>query len=286
MAHPPELPLPLVRAAIAAALAEDLGRAGDVTAAAVLAPDARAEAAMAAREAGVIAGQALAAEAFAAVGDVIYTPLVPDGTEVAPGAEIARIAGRARPLMAGERVALNFLCHLSGIASETARFVAAVRGTGARIACTRKTTPGLRAFEKYAVRAGGGINHRFGLDDAILIKDNHIAVAGGVAPALEAAFAAAGHLTPVEIEVDTLAQLEEALAAGARIVLLDNMDPATLREAVALTAGRATLEASGGVTLERVREIAETGVDVISSSRLTMGARPLDIGLDIRLEAP
>jgi nicotinate-nucleotide pyrophosphorylase (carboxylating) len=185
--------------------------------------------------------------------------------------------------MGGERVALNFLCHLSGIASLTARFVEAVAGTGARITCTRKTTPGLRAAEKYAVRIGGGANHRFGLDDAILIKDNHIAVAGGVGPAVRAARAYAGHLMAVEVEVDTIAQLHEALEAGAPVILLDNFDVARLREAVAIAAGRAVLESSGGVTLESVRALAQTGVDVISSSRITMAAGTLDLGLDIEI---
>jgi nicotinate-nucleotide pyrophosphorylase (carboxylating) len=187
--------------------------------------------------------------------------------------------------MSGERVALNFLNHLSGIATQTRRYADAVAGTGAMICDTRKTTPGLRSLEKYAVRCGGGANHRFALNDAILIKDNHIAVAGSVAAAYKAAEAYAGHLVAIEIEVTTLAELEEALEAGARIIMLDNMDNDTLREAVAINGGRAKLEASGGVKLDRVRAIAETGVDFISTSQITMGATPLDLGLDVVIRA-
>ncbi|MBB5516691.1 nicotinate-nucleotide pyrophosphorylase (carboxylating) [Rubricella aquisinus] len=281
----PSLPTPLIRSAVTAALAEDLGRAGDITTLSTIGPDARATAVMNAREAGVIAGMPLAAEAFAQVGEgLVFAPLVSDGDRVEAGQDIARITGPARALLSGERVALNYLMHLSGIATHTARFVDRIAGTGARICCTRKTTPGLRAVEKYAVRCGGGANHRFGLDDAILIKDNHIAVCGGIATALERARAYAGHLVAVEIEVDTLDQLQEALDAGADAVLLDNMAPETLREAVAMTAGRARLEASGGVNFDSVRAIAETGVDYISTSRITMAAGTLDIGLDIRIE--
>ncbi|MEM9009840.1 MAG: carboxylating nicotinate-nucleotide diphosphorylase [Pseudomonadota bacterium] len=279
--YPPDLPLPLVRQAVEAALAEDLGRAGDLTGQATLAPEATATAVLSSRAEGTVAGLALARMACELVGDLSFEPMLGDGAVVGAGGTVARIAGRARALMMAERVALNFLCHLSGIATETSRYVAAVAGTKARICCTRKTTPRLRAFEKYAVRCGGGTNHRFGLDDAILIKDNHIAVAGGVGAALARAHAFAGHLVAIEIEVDTLAQLREALEAGAKAVLLDNMGTDDLTEAVRLTAGRATLEASGGVTLESVAAIAATGVDYISSSRLTMGAIPLDLGLDI-----
>jgi nicotinate-nucleotide pyrophosphorylase (carboxylating) len=286
-AHPPypgALPRHLIEAAVGAALAEDLGLAGDLTSQAVLAPEAEAGAVMATREDGVVAGLPLAATAFRLVGPgVTFEALVEDGSRVRAGDAVARVSGNARLVMAGERVALNFVNRLSGIASLTRRFVDAVEGTGARICDTRKTTPGLRAFEKYAVRCGGGANHRYALDDAILIKDNHIAVAGGVAPAFRAAERFAGHLVAIEIEVQSLAELEEALAAGARIVLLDNMDNETLRRAVALTAGRARLEASGGVRLERVRSIAETGVDYISSSQITMGAPPLDLGLDVTI---
>jgi len=279
-----ELPALLVETAVRAALAEDLGLAGDLTSQATLPPDATAFATLAAREPGVIAGLELAAEVFRQIGHAVsFEPQVADGSAVVPGDVVARVSGNARQVLGAERVALNFVNHLSGIATLTRAFVEAVDGTGARICDTRKTTPGLRAFEKYAVRCGGGANHRYALDDAILIKDNHIAVAGGVAKAYVAAREFAGHLVAIEIEVTTLAELEEALGAGATIVLLDNMDNETLRDAVALNKGRARLEASGGVTLGRVRGIAETGVDYISSSQITMGAKPLDLGLDVQI---
>jgi nicotinate-nucleotide pyrophosphorylase (carboxylating) len=207
-----------------------------------------------------------------------------DGTPLQKGHVIATVTGPGRAVLAGERVALNFLGRLSGIASETARYVEAVKGTRAAIVCTRKTTPGLRAIEKYAVRCGGGMNHRFGLDDAILIKDNHIAVAGGVRPALEAARAHAGHLVKIEIEVDTLDQLDLVLETGlADVVMLDNMAPAELAEGVRRVAGRMPVEASGGVRLDTVRAIAESGVNMISVGALTHSVRVLDIGLDIDL---
>ncbi len=279
---PAQLPRLLIERAVAAALEEDLGLAGDLTSQATLTPDAWAEATLSAREPGVIAGLDLAAAAFRLVGDgVDFAPQVADGEAIAAGGVVAVVKGPARLVMSGERVALNFLNHLSGIATLTRTYVEAVAGTGARIADTRKTTPGLRPFEKYAVRCGGGANHRYALNDAILIKDNHIAVAGSVTAAYKAAEAFAGHLVAIEIEVTTLAELEEALEAGARIVLLDNMDNDTLRQAVALNAGRAKLEASGGVKLDRVRSIGETGVDYISTSQITMGAKPLDLGLDV-----
>lgn len=279
-----ELPRHLVDRAILAAFDEDLGLAGDLTGQATLPRDASATATFSAREAGVIAGLPLVAAAFRLIGDdVTFEASVPDGAHVAAGAVVGHVWGNARQVMAAERTALNFLNHLSGIATATARFVDAVAGTRARICDTRKTTPGLRAFEKYAVRCGGGSNHRYALDDAILIKDNHIAVVGGAGKAYTAARAFAGHLVSIEIEVDSLAQFEDALAAGARVVLLDNMDNDMLREAVRINAGRAVLEASGGVTLDRVRSIAETGVDFISTSQITMGARPLDIGLDVAI---
>lgn len=282
--HLGELPVHLVEAAVRAALAEDLGLAGDLTSQATLPGDATAFATLSAREAGVIAGLPLAAEAFRQIGHgVSFDPQISDGAAVAAGDVVARVAGDARQVLGAERVALNFLNHLSGIATLTRAFADAIEGTGARICDTRKTVPGLRAFAKYAVRCGGGANHRYALDDAILIKDNHIAVAGGVAKAYEAAAAFAGHLVAIEIEVTTLAELEEALGAGASLVLLDNMDIDMLRRAVALAGGRARLEASGRVTLERVRAIAETGVDYISSSQITMGARPLDLGLDVKI---
>ncbi|UXN70039.1 carboxylating nicotinate-nucleotide diphosphorylase [Devosia neptuniae] len=283
---PAHLPRLLVERAVAAALEEDLGLAGDLTSQATLAPDAVATASLSAREAGVIAGLDLAAAAFRLVGDgVVFTPALSDGDRVAAGGLVATVSGPARLVMSAERVALNFLNHLSGVASLTRIYADAVAGTDAQICDTRKTTPGLRAFEKYAVRCGGGANHRYSLDDAILIKDNHIAVAGSVTAAYQAAEAFAGHLVAIEIEVQNLAELEEALAAGARIVLLDNMDNGLLRQAVALNKGRAKLEASGGVKLDRVRSIAETGVDFISTSQITMAAVPLDLGLDVEIEA-
>lgn len=279
---PAQLPRMLVERAVAAALEEDLGLAGDLTSQATLAPNAWAEATLSAREPGVIAGLELAAAAFRLVGEgVDFVSQVADGDRIEAGGVVATVKGPARLVMSGERVALNFLNHLSGIATLTRTYADAISGTKTRIADTRKTTPGLRAFEKYAVRCGGGANHRYALSDAILIKDNHIAVAGSVTAAYRAAEAFAGHLVAIEIEVTTLAELEDALAAGARIVLLDNMDNDTLRQAVAINAGRARLEASGGVKLDRVRAIAETGVDYISTSQITMGAKPLDLGLDV-----
>ncbi len=282
--YPAELPAVMVRAAVQAALTEDLGRAGDVTSLATISPEATAVAVMNSRETGVISGLALAQEAFAAMeAGLVFTALVADGEAVTPGTDVARIEGNARALLSAERVALNYMCHMSGIASHTARFVKAVAGTNAQVCDTRKTTPGLRAVEKYAVRCGGGSNHRFGLDDAILIKDNHIAVCGGISQAIAQARAYAGHLVALEIEVDTLEQFREALDAGADVVLLDNMDTDTLETAVSINKGRAKLEASGGVTLDTVGSIARTGVDYISSSRLTMGAGTLDLGLDIKI---
>ncbi|MEO5806077.1 carboxylating nicotinate-nucleotide diphosphorylase [Devosia sp.] len=283
-AFPAQLSRLIVERAVTAALEEDLGLAGDLTSQATLSPTDMAIALLSSREAGVIAGLDLAAAAFRLIGDgVIFAAQVNDGDRVSPGDVVARVSGPARLVMSAERVALNFLNPLSGIATLTRRFVDAVEGTKARICDTRKTTPGLRAFQKYAVRCGGGANHRFSLDDAILIKDNHIAVAGSVTAAYKAAEAYAGHLVAIEIEVTTLVEFEEALAAGARVVLLDNMDNATLRQAVGLNKGRARLEASGGVKLDRVRSIAETGVDYISSSQITMAAPPLDLGLDVEI---
>ncbi|WP_439602501.1 carboxylating nicotinate-nucleotide diphosphorylase [Devosia sp.] len=279
------LPPALVEEAVRRALAEDLGLAGDLTSQATIPADAVATATLSAREAGVIAGLPLALEVFRQLGGAVsFDPQVSDGAAVTKGDIVAVVAGDARQLLAGERTALNFLNHLSGIAAHTHKFVEAVAGTGARICDTRKTTPGLRAFEKYAVRCGGGWNHRYALDDAILIKDNHIAVAGGAGKAYRAARQAAGHLVAIEIEVTSLDELSEVLDAGATIVMLDNMDNQLLRAAVKLNDGRARLEASGGVTLERVRGIAETGVDYISSSQITMGARPLDLGLDVEIQ--
>jgi len=279
------LPPALVEDAVRRALAEDFGLAGDLTSQATIPVGAVAMATLSAREAGVIAGLPLALEVFRQLGDgVSFDPQVADGAQVAKGDIVAVVSGDARQLLAGERTALNFLNHLSGIAAHTHKFVEAVAGTNARICDTRKTTPGLRAFEKYAVRCGGGSNHRYALSDAILIKDNHVAVAGGAGKAYRAARAAAGHLVAIEIEVTTLSELEDVLEAGATIVMLDNMDNELLKAAVRLNDKRARLEASGGVTLERVRGIAETGVDYISSSQITMGAKPLDLGLDVEIQ--
>jgi nicotinate-nucleotide pyrophosphorylase (carboxylating) len=263
------------------ALEEDLGRAGDLTSDLVVPADARARARLVARKAGTIAGLIAADSAFSLVDPALGLHVeIPDGTQVPGGAVLATIEGRARSLLTAERVALNFLGHLSGIATATGMLVEAVAGTRARIVCTRKTTPGLRVLEKYAVRCGGGFNHRFGLDDAVLIKDNHLAACGGVRPAIERARSGLGHVTKIELEVDSLAQLEEALSLGVDAILLDNMTVADLRRAVELARGRATLEASGNVTLASVRTIAETGVDYISSGAITHSAPSLDVALD------
>ena len=274
----------LVEDAVRAALLEDLGRAGDITTNATIPAMKQARAVIAARQPGIVAGLDLAKAAFRLLDPALsFETRIADGTAVTPGAILATIEGPARALLSAERVALNFLGRLSGIATLTSRYVAAVAHTKARIVCTRKTTPGLRTFEKYAVLCGGGFNHRFGLDDAILIKDNHIAVAGGIIPALRAVKAAIGHLVKIEIEVDTLDQLDDVLAEGADVVLLDNMTPARLREAVARVKGRLLTEASGGVTLETVAAIAESGVDMISVGALTHSAQVLDVGLDIQI---
>jgi nicotinate-nucleotide pyrophosphorylase (carboxylating) len=271
---------PLVRGA----LLEDLGRAGDLTTDLIVPVEVLARAALVAREGGIIAGLDLAILAFALIApDIAVESVAIDGSLVAPNDVIARISGPARGILTAERTALNFLGHLSGIASATASIVASVRGTKVKIVCTRKTTPGLRAVEKYAVRAGGGANHRFGLDDALLIKDNHVAIAGGVAPALRRARAGAGHLVKIEVEVDTLAQLKEALGEGADAVLLDNMSLEMLAEAVAIVDGRAITEASGRVTPKSAPAIAATGVDLISIGWLTHSAPVLDIGLDFEV---
>ncbi|MGH6867742.1 MAG: carboxylating nicotinate-nucleotide diphosphorylase [Methylocella sp.] len=268
---------PLVRAA----LLEDLGRAGDLTTDAIVPAGLAARATLVAREAGVVAGLDLARLAFELIDPHIAMQVeIDDGATVTPGGVIARLSGPARGILSAERTALNFLGHLSGIASATASIVAAVRGTKAKIVCTRKTTPGLRTVEKYAVRAGGGANHRFGLDDAILIKDNHIAIAGGIAQALRRARAAAGHLVKIEIEVDNLDQLKEALGEGADAVLLDNMGVEMVAKAVAIVEGRAMTEASGRVTPKSSPALAATGVDLISIGWLTHSAAVLDIGLD------
>ena len=280
--HIGELPDLLVEDAVKRAFAEDFGLAGDLTSQATLGRSASATATLSAREPGVIAGLPLVAAAFRLIGDgVTFEGNMRDGDRVEVGQVVGHVWGNARQVMSAERTALNFLNHLSGIATLTRRFVDAVEGTGAKICDTRKTTPGLRAFQKYAVRCGGGSNHRYALDDAILIKDNHIAVAGSAAAAYKAAREFAGHLVAIEVEVVSLEQLEEVLEAGATIVLLDNMDNDMLRRAVELNKGRARLEASGGVKLDRVRSIAETGVNYISTSQITMSAPPLDLGLDV-----
>ena len=278
------LPEPLITNAVATALAEDLGLAGDVTTDSVIPPAITASAVFAARKPGIVAGLGVAAATFRHLDPAMgFEVFVPDGEPVQPGTAIARASGNARALLTAERVALNFLGHMSGIATLTRRYVDAVVGTRARIVDTRKTTPGLRTFEKYAVRAGGGMNHRIGLFDAVLIKDNHIAVAGGISPAIAAARTRVGHMVKIEVEVDTLDQLAEALHHRIDAVLLDNMTPEQLAEAVRIVAGRAITEASGGVNLDTVRAIAEAGVDLISVGALTHSATVLDIGLDIEV---
>jgi nicotinate-nucleotide pyrophosphorylase (carboxylating) len=274
------LPSLLIEPVVRAALAEDLGRAGDVTAA-LIPEGTRMACVFAARRDGRIAGLECARLALALLDpSARFEVLVGDGADAAVGAVLARVEGDARAVLSAERTALNLLGRLSGVATLTRAYVRAVEGTGARITDTRKTTPGLRALEKYAVRCGGGINHRFGLDDAILIKDNHVAACGGVAEALRRARGVTGHLTPIEVEVDSLAQLDEALPFAPQVVMLDNFPLEDLRRAVAAAKGRVVLEASGGVSLESVRAIAETGVDVISVGALTHSAPVLDIGLD------
>src|SRR5882672_823853 len=269
--------------AVQRALNEDLGRAGDITSIATIPEATQAHAVLIARQSGVIAGLPLAVAVFQRLSpDINIQGHFRDGGTVAAGVHVLTISGRARAMLAGERTALNFVGRLSGIATLTSDYVRHTAGSKLRICCTRKTTPGLRALEKYAVRCGGGFNHRFGLDDAILIKDNHVAVAGGVRPALERARSHVGHLVKIEIEVDTLAQLREVLDTGlADVVLLDNMDIAALSEAVRIANGRVVLEASGGVTLDSIRKIAATGVDYVSSGALTHSAPNFDVALDI-----
>ncbi|WGS02293.1 carboxylating nicotinate-nucleotide diphosphorylase [Bradyrhizobium sp. ISRA443] len=276
----PLLPLmyePIVRTA----LLEDLGRAGDITANAIVPISQQARLVMRARQTGVVAGLDVARCAFQRVSPAIELRAErPDGSAVEPDQVIAIIDGPARSLLTAERTALNFLCHLSGVASATATLVKAVKGTRAQIVCTRKTMPGLRTLEKYAVRAGGGGNHRFGLDDAVLIKDNHVALAGGIRPAVERAKANVGHLVKIEVEVDTLSQLEEALELGVDAVLLDNMTTEQLRQAAEMARGKAITEASGRITAATASDIAATGVDLISVGWVTHSSPALDIGLD------
>ena len=269
--------------AVTRALDEDLGRAGDITSIATVPETTSARAVMVARQGGVIAGLPLAVAVFQKLSPGIHLQAhVRDGASVAASVHLLTISGPARAVLSGERTALNFVGRLSGIATLTSNYVRQAAGTKLRICCTRKTTPGLRALEKYAVRCGGGFNHRFGLDDAILIKDNHIAVAGGIRCVRERARAQTGHLVKIEIEVDTLAQLREVLDTGlADALLLDNMDPATLSEAVRMAQGRVVLEASGGVALDAIGGIAATGVDYVSSGALTHSASNFDVALDI-----
>lgn len=279
----PSLPTLLIEPLVRAALVEDLGRAGDITTDAIVPATAKAETVLVARQPGIVAGLDLAATAFRLVDPAIKIEVErPDGTRLAPGDRIATIAGPARGMLTAERVALNFLGHLSGVASAAATLVEAVRGHKARICCTRKTMPGMRAVQKYAVRVGGGSNHRFGLDDAVLIKDNHVAVAGGIGPAIRAARDGVGHLVKIEVEVDTLAQLDEAMAIGVDAVLLDNMTPEQLTQAVRTIDGRAIAEASGRITPQTAPAIAASGVDLISAGWLTHSVSVLDIGLDWR----
>jgi nicotinate-nucleotide pyrophosphorylase (carboxylating) len=276
-------PLPdlLVAPIVRAALAEDLGRAGDITAQACVPADVRLTADFVARRGGVVAGLACVRLAMAELDpSVRIDPLSADGQAVPAGTTLVRVSGSARAILTAERTALNLLGRLCGIATLTQDFVEAVAGTSAKITDTRKTTPGLRALEKYAVRCGGGTNHRFGLDDAILIKDNHVAACGSVGEAVRRAKAFAGHLVKVEVEVDSLLQLREALAHDPDVIMLDNFTVDDMREAVKLVDGRIKLEASGGITLDTVRAFAETGVDVISVGALTHSAKVLDIGLD------
>jgi nicotinate-nucleotide pyrophosphorylase (carboxylating) len=278
-------PLPdlMIEEVVRAALAEDLGRAGDITSQACIPADARLSAAFVARKGGVVAGLACARLALAALDpSARFSPAAADGDAVGPGAVLAEIEANAQAALSAERVALNLLCRLSGVATLTAAYVAQTAGARARILDTRKTTPGLRALEKYAVRCGGGGNHRFGLDDAVLIKDNHVAACGGVGAALRRAREHAGHMVKIEVEVDTLSQLREALEHRPDVIMLDNFTLDDLRAAVEMTAGRVALEASGGVDLTTVVAIARTGVDYISVGALTHSAPILDIGLDAR----
>jgi nicotinate-nucleotide pyrophosphorylase (carboxylating) len=265
------------------ALLEDIGP-GDITTEATVPADRTCTAVFLAKGDGVVCGHPVAQAVFRVLdASLTYETLVPEGAVVAAGTEIARVSGNARSVLAAERVALNFLQRMSGIASVTRRLADSIKYYHARLVETRKTTPGLRLIEKYAVRVGGGLNHRYGLHDAILIKDNHIAVAGGVRQAVIAARKVASHTTRVEVEVESLEMLQEALESGADIIMLDNMDPETMRKAVEITAGRAVLEASGGITAENLAEVAKTGVDIISMGALTHSVKSLDISLDIVL---
>jgi nicotinate-nucleotide pyrophosphorylase (carboxylating) len=282
----PALPGLLVEDAVRAALLEDLGRAGDITSNATIPADAVARAILSSRENGILCGMPLAEAAFRLIDpDVTFSALHGDADHLAKGMVVAEISGNARSILSAERVALNYLMRMSGIATYTDRFQSLIAHTSAKVTCTRKTVPGQRAFDKYAVKCGGGSSHRYGLDDAILIKDNHVAVCGGVAIAIDRARSFAGHLVKIEVEVDGLDQFREALDAGPDVILLDNMGPELLAEAVLMNrahnGGRIKLEASGNVRLETIKAIAETGVDYISTSRITMAAPTLDLGLDV-----
>lgn len=284
----PHLSPILIRKAIDEALLEDLGRAGDITTNATIPVEAIAECVLASREDGIVSGMELARAAFAAIDPALeFEALVEDCDAIKMGQKLATIKGNARAILSAERVALNYLMRMSGIATYTSEFAKEIAHTHAKVCCTRKTVPGHRAFDKYAVKCGGGSNHRFGLDDAILIKDNHIAVAGGVKLVIERARNFAGHLVKLEVEVDTLEQFSEALDAKPDVVLLDNMSNEQLSKAVAMNKqdnnGAVKLEASGNVNIKTIRAIAETGVDYISTSKITMAAPTLDVGLDIAI---
>jgi nicotinate-nucleotide pyrophosphorylase (carboxylating) len=277
----PPLPAIMIEPAVRAALLEDLGRAGDLTTDAIVPADARTTCALVARQPGVVCGLDFALWAFRLIDPRIEVNVsLQDGSRLQPGDLIATVSGPARGILTAERVALNFLSHLSGVASATQGIADAIAGTRAQVCCTRKTMPGLRAAQKYAVRVGGGSNHRFGLDDAVLIKDNHVAIAGGVKPAVERARAGVGHLVKIELEVDTLDQLREAMSLRVDAVLLDNMGPDLLREAVSIVDGRAITEASGRIRPDTAPAIAASGVDLLSVGWLTHSAQVLDIGLD------
>jgi nicotinate-nucleotide pyrophosphorylase (carboxylating) len=277
----PSLLRVMIEPVVRAALLEDLGRAGDLTTDAIVPAEAGARTALVARQAGVVAGLDFAATAFRLIDPAIEVVVaLPDGHRLRPGDLIATISGPARGILTAERTALNFLCHLSGVASATRGIADAIAGTRAQVCCTRKTMPGLRFAQKYAVRVGGGSNHRFGLDDAVLIKDNHVAIAGGVRAAVERARAGVGHLVKIELEVDTMEQLREALTLGVDAVLLDNMGPDMLRQAVGMVDGRAITEASGRIRPDTAMAIAASGVDLLSVGWLTHSATVLDIGLD------
>ncbi|MBI1215028.1 MAG: carboxylating nicotinate-nucleotide diphosphorylase [Alphaproteobacteria bacterium] len=286
MSNVAPLPAVILEPLVKMALAEDIGRMGDITSAATIPAEVRAKVVMNAREEGCIAGLDLAELAFKSVDPELNVKrLMLEGSDVKKGDAVMEVEGRARSILTAERVALNFVGRLSGIATLTLKMVRATGNHKARIAATRKTTPGLRSIEKYAVQVGGGIPHRFALDDAIMIKDNHIAMAGGIRPALRAAKENTGHTVKIEVEVDTLDQLREVLDEGADIVLLDNTSLEDMAEAVRLAAGRAPLEASGGITLETIPQIAATGVDVISSGAVTHSAPNFDVGLDYKSAA-